>query len=384
MIEFIPGVGLEFRPALPSEKDYEILSLDVFEHAGSSSTPRVAGDANLLDHTSEHSNPGYALFLVGDTDDVVLSAADATGLLTGNHLSRVSDGICRVVASHPLISRGVSFDMTTQDLYEYTTLDSYVLGSLARSIVDDTIGLIGDKTSTAKPLFSAQDHTTPIYTRNTDCWAYPLNLTGMSPWNSRGGWTRSGTAITPRHIILAAHYPLAISDTIRFITSDNVVITRTITGSQILDDDTDTQICLLDSDLPASITPLKFLPANVADYLPSLDDWTVPVLAFDAQENALCQRTMPEYWSRSERIALFAHSIADPFNRMTEQIVGGDSGNPIFMIVNNVPVLLSHWTGSTTGPKYYAFLDEIAAALVTLGGGHSLSAVDLSSFTDYS
>lgn len=386
---FKPGDGLEFKPATPADKFYALLAVDDYEHVGGSSSPNTIDDANVLTHTSDYSNPGYDLELVGDIEGVSLSTLDATGELNENHLARVSDGQCRVLASHPLISRVYSYDMTQEDPYEYNTLVSFASGSLAKHIYDGMLALIGAHTADDKSLFSLQNHTAPSYTRNVNCWAAPLNLTGMSPWNSRGSATRSGCAITPRHIILAKHYPLSASDTIRFVAADNSVVTRTIADTTLLAEsaylEKDTQVCLLDSDLPASITPFKFLPADVDDYLPALDHWNLPALAFDSQEYALCVETFAKYWTISPITAgQFTQPTTNPFLTMSESIVDGDSGNPIFLVVNNAPVLLSHWTHANGGPKYHTFLDLLASALTTLGGGHSLQTVDLSSFTDYS
>jgi hypothetical protein len=66
--------------------------------------------------------------------------------------------------------------------------------------------------------------------------------------------------------------------------------------------------------------------------------------------------------------------------------VNGDSGNPCFLIIDGVPVLVTTWTygGAGAGPRIHALHNEINAVMTTLGGGHQLTDVDLSDFTDFS
>jgi hypothetical protein len=74
----------------------------------------------------------------------------------------------------------------------------------------------------------------------------------------RQAGNRAGTAITARHAVLANHYPLIAGDTLRFIASDNTIITRTVVQAARIfynGNGTDAWMILFDSDLPASITP---------------------------------------------------------------------------------------------------------------------------------
>lgn len=385
MTSFLVGEGHHFRPATLEEKNYSIDAVVDYINTAQSSVSSVVADANIQTITAEHSDPYYDIALRGNADGVVVSTTGSAGVLSGNRLSRVHNGTCSVHARHPLISRvkNVSMDRLNDNIYD--ELISYVSGSLSRHVVDSMTTLVGGKTVADKPVYTAQDHATPLYLRNSESWVSTLDLTAISPWNSRGGANRAGTAITPRHVLLAEHYPLSTTDTIRFVAADNTVVTRTVSGSvTVSTSGADTRVLLLDSDLPASITPLKFLPDNLYDYLPSIQIWPVPVIAFDAQENAITKSTNPIRWTPSSIGGEFVNAINEPFSRLTEPIVTGDSGNPILLAINGEAALLSHWSAPTLGPVYHKLLTEIATALTTLGGGHSLSTVDLSSFTDYS
>jgi hypothetical protein len=384
MTVLVAGDGLTFRPATLADKNYSVDALPGFVNVAESSELATVADANVRTTTADYSDPFFDLSIRGDSAGVVLSTLDPTGTLAGNRLSRVSNGVCRVLASHPLIRQTIELDLTRINDNVYTALEFYVAGSLARHIVDQLANLIGSKTSSAKPVYSLQNHTDGVYTRSPSCWAQGVDLTAVSPWNSRGGVMRAGVAISPRHTLHANHFPIAKDDTIRFVTAANAVITRTIANvASITAGGADTQIALLDADLPATITPAKLLPANLYDYLPSIESWPIPVLTFDAEENALTKSTDPDSWT-SESIAVWlSNSADDPFSRMTEPIISGDSGNPIAFVIDGALAILGHWSTPTTGPLYHKLLTEIGAAMASLGGGYTPQTVGLSAFTNY-
>lgn len=383
MTTFTPGNGLSFQPVDQAKFSYSLTVNVGYDDFDASTVVMLVDDTNLTRITSDYSDPYYDIEIHGDATGVALSALDATGTLNGSRLDRVSNGNCRVKANSFAKIAIADCDMTRINGNVYDEFISYEAGSLAQHLVASITALVGSKTSSAKPIYSTQNHAAATYVRNSACWAASINLTAFSPWNSREANYRAGVAITPRHTIQAAHYPLAVSDTIRFITTGNAVVTRTVSGINSISG-SDIQIALLDSDLPASITPISFAPENLYDYLPSLQTFSVPMLATDYEEKAFIKENFPAYWSNASHFATFRNSPTDPFSRMTEAIISGDSGNPVCMVINGSPVIISHWLGIDYGPLYHTFLTEIAAALTSLGGGHSLSTVNLSSFTDYS
>ncbi len=387
-ITFKPGAGQIFRPATDADFVYRLTPVVGYNDFSGSSISVVVKDANITRITSDYSDPYYDIQIQGDATDVTLSVLDATGVLdSNNRLSRVSDGNCRVQGDSWLKRSIINCDMTRINEHTYTTLDGYAAGSLARHIVDQTTALIGSHTADDMPIYSVQNHTGATYTRNTSCWVYPLNLTAISPWNSRGGQTRGGVAITPRHVLVAKHYPLAVSDTVRFVTAGNVVVDRTVDAIYNVPETVayskDVQIVRLDSDLPASITPVKFLPANAYEYLPSWDAWPLPLIYTNQSERMACAPSKISHQSAADYVASIV-TTEPPYGVMYEQVIVGDSGSPTFVVINGTPVLICHWTFAGMGAAHHMMLTEIAATLTTLGGGHTLSTVDLSSFTDYS
>src|SRR5690606_4028631 len=95
-------------------------------------------------------------------------------------------------------------------------------------------------------------------------------------------------------------------------------------------------------------------------------------LALDQQEQALITDLKVVNLSQVARFDVPHDDGAAAYN---ENIVSGDSGNPAFAIIGDELVLLTTWTGGGKQPygsQTWAFLDEINAAMTTLGGGYQL------------
>lgn len=272
------------------------------------------------------------------------------------------------------------------------TVDTYLsttAGSLREHTETAVDALLAGKTaSTALAIFSTQDHAGGTYTRNTSCWASGVDLTPISPWNSSGGAHNAGTLISPRHVLFASHYLPAAGSTIRFIKADNTVVTRTITAMQSLSDSQayypDLTVGVLNSDVPAGIDYARVLPDTWASYLPTLAVRPVPALSTD-QEEKLTVREMTSLSVAPGNRVFFA-TPADPQRRaFYEDVVAGDSGNPAFLLVNNKLVLVTVWTGGGGGMGTHVagFRTAVNAAMTALGGGYSLTNVDLTGITSY-
>ena len=270
-----------------------------------------------------------------------------------------------------------------------TTFDDYVAGSLAKEVSDAIDTRISGKTpSVAKPIFTTQNHTTSTYVRNSGCWASDLDLTPISPWNSTGGPLRAGTLISPRHVLFCEHYNFhpSVGATIRFIASDGTAVNRTISALETHPDYSpfypDITIGLLDSDVPASIGFVKILPQNWANYLPSLSkSYTLPCLVLDQEEKALISNLYTI--DRSANFLIPTQSARFAFY---ETIIEGDSGNPAFLIIDDELVIITVWTfgGPGRGTSISDHKDAINTMMSSLGGGYSLTEIDLSGFTDFS
>jgi hypothetical protein len=68
-----------------------------------------------------------------------------------------------------------------------------------------------------------------------------------------------------------------------------------------------------------------------------------------------------------------------PRSLFGENLIGGDSGNPAFLLVDGEAVLILTHHFSTGGPFYTAHFDAVNAAMAQLGGGYQLTEFDLCS-----
>jgi hypothetical protein len=116
-------------------------------------------------------------------------------------------------------------------------------GTVSRYLEDQVKAVIAaDPTKRQVNYFSSINLPAGTYVRNTDCWARNLDLSSLSVGTSHGfdnNYTlqRPGTLITPRHVLVANHYPpYSIryqnrSDFLRFLTPEGVLRTVRVSGA---------------------------------------------------------------------------------------------------------------------------------------------------------
>lgn len=247
---------------------------------------------------------------------------------------------------------------------------------------EDAVSNVDSRLGGEKAIYTTLDHTTPTYVRNEDCWVADLDLTCISPWNSTGADLRGGVLITPCHLLFAKHYPISIGATVRFVTSGNVVVDRTVEDSW-LHGDSDLALLKFTEDVPSTITFAKCLPSNFADYIVGYRG--IPLVSPDKNEDMILQQmyninssnsvTTEEYpsswteWPRNEDRLLYY-----------KEWVTGDSGSPLFMIINGELAILGCAHLSRSCPAVHSWFDVINSALGDLGGGYSLTSINLNSF----
>lgn len=308
------------------------------------------------------------------------------------------------------VSKVLSVTLTVSGSVTIDVINGGVTGSARKALTDviDT-ALSGADVNTDQAVYSSQDHVNGTYIRNSSFFLQSTHadaLTCASPWNSRQSNKRAGTAVTPQHILFAAHYSFQAGDTIRFVTSDNTVITRTIVqiGNVLKGEaSVDAGMALLDSALPSSITPCKIFPSNFSSYLPasaitgSVSAYRLPLLVLDQEEKGIVMDILriPEQITTVGQAvtgdSYTAFSIPELSDRVSfyENIISGDSGNPIFAVIGNELWLVSTFFGSTAGPAYNALVTELNAMINTLdtaqgiSTGFTITEGDFSSFTTY-
>ena len=272
-------------------------------------------------------------------------------------------------------AQGVAIDTTA---YRVSNALDIIVGSrdtLYREFSAEIDGRLHAASSpaTSKPLYSMQDFATRTFIRNPDCWAADIDLTGISPWNQTGGHRRAGTLISPRHIAFANHFqisPASGNNEIVFVTNQNVTVTRHVVATMHVA--ADIRIGLLDADVPSTIGFHKVMPQNWASWLFEVDE--LPMLHLDQQEKALV-RDMTFLTTQSGTCQ--HNTPTDPLRAsFSESLIGGDSGNPAFVILDGEAIMiLTHHTAQT-GPFYTHYLNQVNAVMTQLGGGYQLTEFD--------
>ena len=238
--------------------------------------------------------------------------------------------------------------------------------------------------------------TNGVFILNTNCWAYDIDTSCVSMWNSGAKNEKAGTAISKRHVLAAAHHPLGIGWTMYFCGTNGVVYTNRIAGTRNVAG-TDIQIAALQNELPDAVTPAYSLPTNFHEYI-----WTgkyLPVLRFDQDERCLISEIsdgLPLVGSPQAEEARFIAST--PHNESRQRFFastrGGDSGNPTFLVLGNKAILLGAArkgineitadSGVYQGcgsPFVTYYANEIQAKMDELVPGYSLQFADLSPFS---
>lgn len=298
-----------------------------------------------------------------------------------------------VTVTSPCLRRSVTIPAAN-----YTRTGNYYLpGTLGRHVADRIEELLDglEASDTTKKVFTIINNETGDYTWNHSCWAWPVDLTCMSGWNSRWHNMLPIMMITPRHFI-CGHWLPVVGDTHKFFQRDNTPISRTIASMVLISDagfvltDPATLYCVgkLNADLPPTITPAKLFPTDLSSYLPQLfnssDAVPLKTITHDQEDKMLVNRVTSFTIPYNTTVQVMQEiSSEDPF---FEAQIPGDSSSPIFWPVNNQPVLLSgRWRGYES-PAYHLWIDSIRACIDILEGGPSEcypEIVDLSGFTSF-
>ena len=364
---------------------------------GGSTSNVASGDSNFTRHSVA---TAWNDWIVGVADPSIKptfasNTADATVDASG-YVSRVSGDFADITITAAGINYRKKLNIFARvDTPQQDVWTSFRAGSLPKHMADAIDTRIAGKTLAAMPLYTTKDPVGGVYVRNPNCWLadMPDALTCISPWNNTGGNDRAGVAISPRHLLFTAHYPIANGATVHFVTAGNVLVTRTVTGilshpsyvpGAIGQEHHDLQVALLNADLPASIAFARVFPANLLSYFTSLRNSSygrVPLFRSDKEEKALVVD-----WQTSVGSSTGTAYVRPPTGNRAifyEQLIGGDSGSHGAALVNGKAVLELVATTAFSGPSVWLSKTWINSAMTTLGGGYQLTEVDLSGFPTY-
>lgn len=261
--------------------------------------------------------------------------------------------------------------------------------------------LVNKDPSTDRNVYSVQN---PYYNnyqgqfiRNPNCWLNGVtNISCFSPAQLSGApwWQRGGTLITRKHVLFATHFVVGIlpngGTPLIFVDDNNNVIKRNIIEYGYDTNERDIAIALLDEEVPSNIKIAKVLPPNYTDFMTIAPSFAKLAVVLDQEEKAILKilTNLSSYDALGNGVIVqdvvinnigALNNFYNDYINFSENIVVGDSGNPIFLIIDNELVVLSTFLTVTGGPFITNRYNEINNIIENLspGGGYSLTPIDL-------
>jgi len=302
----------------------------------------------------------------GDTD---IATVTASGVV-----SRVADGTVTITASTPWGDATVSLDVT-RVVDDPVPSDPPAVGSAFNDCLG-LLDLIDGKAPSSTTLNVFTGYYATDMTRNASCWAASLDLTGCSPYNSKSGKKKAGTLIAADIIVHAEHFPEGLPNgtVVDFFTADNTRVTRTVVGTVDIEG-TDIRLSRLNEDAPETLATYPIFDSDYRDYFPELGLVNrLPLVFLDQQERA----KMAE-WVGGGSVIVPTNANALPWYTEPEP---GDSGGPVFLLLDETLVLIGCFYGSTYAQPLHGQASAINAAIAALGSEHTVSVVDLSGYEE--
>lgn len=224
-------------------------------------------------------------------------------------------------------------------------------------------------------LFSSFTSSPIGWVRNKASWVRAYNWTGYAAGINGLGGVGGGTLITGRHVLLANHvpYPARPFD-IFFVDANDRTLSYKVTKIEQVGD-TDIAIGTLDRAVDPSLKIYRTLPGNWTEYakLP------LPVL-YSGMDRKVSTGDVTEVAGGAALVKKPAFEVAIAFS---EPLKVGDSGNPIFVQVNDELVLLGCWwkTGYTSAGEvgYFPWIVTYRGAIEKVIG-QKLLVADLTGF----
>lgn len=313
--------------------------------------------------------------------------------LSGKIVAPVGNGgIGRIRVSDGVVSNILKCDTTKRSEQTFREFTEYAEGSVARYLYDQ-ISPMFDSTPDVD-YFSTYNHSAAAYTRNPACWAASVDLSCVVvASNSGSGWTRQrgGVLITPRHILIARHFPYGIGTQVRFSNAGGTIETRTVIGTSAASNTADLWVCTLDSSVSVA-SPCPVTGDWLVQGLESLNGewatwWTGGVAVYTDQDAKIhaCGIGYTTTLSQGPFGTLRVNGIQFPncttyawaepgvqgpiptvYSSLLNNPVPGDSGQPIFVLINGSPVLLWVWTFPGGGVPTYLHNGAILNALIAV------------------
>ena len=319
--------------------------------------------------------------------------------ISNNEITRLQDGSTRLVSEYGIFK--VFYDLNFLRVTGQTdpSFSFWNTGTLAKEIADNVNVSISGKLAADAGMFSVKNHSSLNFIRNLSNILSGYDLTWLSVHNSEGGNKQIQSLISPRHTISVMHanYDLETGSKVYFLTSNNQLIERMVIGkvrppSMVNSTFPDIAIHTLDSDLPVSITPVKIVPLSLKDRLSKYEQGRLPIFRTNQSgEIVITELSTITSTESTQQIVGLRYPKEASWQAFYKTAISGDSGNPIFCLINGECVLLSCLTwgpvgGGTNFSEFLSTINQMIVEADTAGGvstGYTLTEVDLSAFPTY-
>ena len=323
----------------------------------------------------------------------VTYASSNTGVATidsSGNVTPVSAGTTLITVTIPgLNNRLVMLNVVQAGGPTEAVPDGIVSGSLGAHLVAQVTALIGTQmpppglpSVDPPPAFSLLNiYNIPSGTRNSGVWTGSLDLTCIPQ-------SGEGILLAPDIVAFAAHVGTPPSS-ITFVDNSSVTNVASVLSpyydlSSPSGDGADIRIARLGSSMPSSITPVNLMPYNFRSYLPQ-PQYGYPVLFTNQDKTLLIADNTGYFRPGGVPSAMVTQSVDSVRKNWWYEIRVGDSGNPIFQVINGALVLVSLWHFKVpdSGPIYADNISQIDAAITAVGSTSTVATASLSGFTTY-
>ena len=216
-----------------------------------------------------------------------------------------------------------------------------------------------------------------VFVRNPNLWiGSNVDLTAIGAYNTRPdgyGTKFEITAISPIHCIGSAHVIAQKGEMVNFVGADNTTYTRTVIAA--VNPVGDIAICLLNQELPASVTPMRVLPPDWASYLKTGAELDLPAIFINQSNRLFCAEAAGIQANAGDPQVIYRPPSTHLRTAFNAQVISGDSSFPQMLLVNGTPAIFSlwHYGGFGAGPLVAAHYDAINKAMRQLSqkAGHA-------------
>lgn len=216
---------------------------------------------------------------------------------------------------------------------------------------------------------------------NERFWLKDVDFSCVSPWNDSYGTQRAGTLISKRHILFAKHFPFGEKVRILFVDRAGEVCPCRVVATKPLEK-CDIMIGLLDYEVTPNISPAKILPTDYARHIG--DGKGLPIVTFNQREQVFLSQLNGISTNARVRSVSNVASTNQSWRALGGRLVGGDSGNPAFLLIGKEPILLYCLLsgGVGHGPSVFHYRSEIQKAMDDLTPGYQLETFDFNHFSE--